>query len=112
MEGIDVSRLSVAECLALAEQQESDVEKGGGASDPVEDFLGRIAEDAAELTQILGEAALDLGLAQIETAEAPLKELSRHLGAAAELTGATIKSGPDRQSPRGRFVNCDASFIL
>ena len=27
MEGIDVSRLSVAECLALAEQQESEVEK-------------------------------------------------------------------------------------
>ena len=56
MEGIDVSRLSVAECLALAEQQENDGEKGK-ASDPVEDFLGRIAEDAAELTQILGEAA-------------------------------------------------------
>jgi hypothetical protein len=52
MEGIDVSRLSVAECLALAEQQETDVEKGR-ASDPVEDLLGRIAEDAAELTQIL-----------------------------------------------------------
>ena len=90
MEGIDVSRLSVAECLALAEQQENDVEKGK-ASDPVEDFLGRIAEDAAELTQILGEAALDLGLAQIETAEAPLRELSRHLGAAAEFAGATVK---------------------
>eukprot|EP01044_Picomonas_judraskeda_P000247 COSAG03_NODE_10_length_23829_cov_21.731395_8_plen_582_part_00 len=90
MEGIDVSRLSVAECLALAEQQETDVEKGG-ASDPVEDFLGRIAEDAAELTQILGEAALDLGLAQIETAKQPLRELSRHLGAAAGLAGATIK---------------------
>jgi len=52
MEGIDVSRLSVAECLALAEQQEDDVEteKKG---DPVEDFLGRIAEDAAEVTQLL-----------------------------------------------------------
>ena len=23
-----------------------------------------------------------------------------------------LESGPDRQSPRGRFVNCDASFIL
>ena len=90
MEGIDVSRLSVAECLALAEQQENDGEKGK-ASDPVEDFLDRIAEDAAELTQLLGEAALDLGLAQIETAKAPLKELSRHLGAAAGLAGATLK---------------------
>ena len=76
MEGIDVSRLSVAECLALAEQQENDVEKGK-ASDPVEDFLGRIAEDAAELTQLLGEAAMDLGLAQFETAEAPLREAQR-----------------------------------
>jgi hypothetical protein len=31
MEGVDVSRLSVAECLALAEQQETEGEKDMGA---------------------------------------------------------------------------------
>ena len=45
MEDVDVSRLSVAECLALAEQQ--DAEKGTGSiEDPVEKMMERLGRSA------------------------------------------------------------------
>ena len=45
MEGlqeVDVSRLSVAECLALAEKQDTEREEAA-APDPVDGMLGRLA---------------------------------------------------------------------
>ena len=50
MEGldVDVSRLSVAECLALAEQQDAG-DKKGPVRDPVEVILDRIGGSAAKV---------------------------------------------------------------
>ena len=42
LDQVDVSRLSVAECLALAEKQDTDREDAAEA-DPVEGILERIA---------------------------------------------------------------------
>ena len=60
MEGlqeVDVSRLSVAECLALAEKQDVDREEAA-APDPVE----WLASSATKVTWAIKDCSLDLGL--------------------------------------------------
>jgi hypothetical protein len=76
LEEIDVSRLSVAECLALAEKQDTDAEDVA-VTDPVEGILERLAKSATGVTQVVGEYSLDVGLAQNDEGVAPLQELSR-----------------------------------
>ena len=54
LDHVDVSRLSVAECLALAEKQDTDREDAAEA-DPVEGILERIAKSAAGVTQAVSK---------------------------------------------------------
>ena len=61
MEQVDVSRLSVAECLALAEQQDAEKETGS-TEDPVEMMLERLGGSVAEVTHAVRNFSLDLGL--------------------------------------------------
>eukprot|EP01043_Picozoa_sp_COSAG02_P074164 COSAG02_NODE_14726_length_1242_cov_13.224847_2_plen_107_part_00 len=61
LDQVDVSRLSIAECLALAKKQDTDREDAAEA-DLVEGILERIAKSAAGVTQAVGECSLDLGL--------------------------------------------------
>ena len=91
MEKIDVSRLSVAECLALAEQQDAD-KQTGSTVDPVETMLEMIGGSAAGVTHAVRNFSLDLGLGMTgETSEAPLNELSRHMSSAAVLGQEALK---------------------
>eukprot|EP01043_Picozoa_sp_COSAG02_P068980 COSAG02_NODE_11649_length_1681_cov_2.207332_1_plen_122_part_00 len=55
------NKFSVAECLALAEKQDTEREDAAEA-DPVEGILERIAKSAAGVTQAVGECSLDLTL--------------------------------------------------
>ena len=90
MESVDVSRLSVAECLALAEQQ--DAEKvTGSVEDPVERMMERLGRSATEVTLAIRNFSLDLGLGLTGASAAPLNELSRHLSSAAVLGQDVLK---------------------
>eukprot|EP01043_Picozoa_sp_COSAG02_P063105 COSAG02_NODE_8863_length_2417_cov_34.257981_2_plen_330_part_00 len=91
LEEIDVSHLSVAECLALAEKQDTDAEDAA-VTDPVEGILERLAKSATGVTQVVGEYSLDVGLAQNDEGAPPLQELSRHLSTVSLLSYSAVKN--------------------
>jgi len=91
LEEVDVSRLSVAECLALAEKQDTDREDAA-AQDPVEGILERLAISATQLTQTIKDSSLDLGLATHDGDAAPFQELSRHLSTVSLLSFHAVKA--------------------